>query len=148
MRLFILSLLTIMANSSYCQTSQPMSFLIVQTGRDYDWNKELYYTTIQTTNTNQSLTELLQIVPYKPKKKKTDASVAFYKEQTDTAATLYNYFDDESEALQFITSKGWELFSIISQTTSEVGEHLVNGQYQTYTKVSTTPIYYFRKPLR
>ena len=148
MRLLILSLLTLMANDIFSQTNKPQSFLIVHTERHFDQSKEMYYSTIQTNSSNQSLSELLQLMPFDSKRKKTNLSVAFYKEQSDTAASIYNYFMDESEVLQFVSSKGWELFSVIGQITSDADQHLVNGQFQTYTKISTKPIYYFRKYLK
>ena len=137
MRSLLFSLLLLLAGNSFSQANQPYSFLIVQVVNDLDENKQMYYASIQQYGIDQDLNELLNLVPYNRKTIKANPTMAFYDQRSDTSSTFFNYFrKGSSEVLQFISSKGWELFSVIANVTAYGGE------------ISTTPVYYFRKPAK
>lgn len=108
---------------------------MVQINRAYDADLDKSFFRIDAEADNPNAKSLYNLVAYKPKLKK--AGVAgFYFSHTDTATVFFNYFRNESEAVQFVETQGWQLFTINNQVYSYSA-----GNTESYTK------YYFKKEL-
>ncbi|MBI1782187.1 MAG: hypothetical protein HYR66_12610 [Sphingobacteriales bacterium] len=77
-----------------------------------------------------------------------DSSFSFYDNTKDSIPTvrLYNYFQNSTEALSFLSGKGWELISVTQQISSSYSyERDPTGKFTLVPIITSKPIYYLKK---
>ena len=72
----------------------------------------------------------------------------FYSHRTDSSKALYNFFQNTTEAMQFLSEHGWELISVNNDITSVADYHVSHELTLPYTVLYTSPVYYFRKKVK
>lgn len=134
MKIYVLSIFVLLLTISsrvYSQTAKRFSYLIVNiTSIDFDEEKIHYV--IQPEQGNPNAASVNALIKYSPKVR-AKGTATLYGYNSDTTKPVFNYFQSISEALQFLDMHGWQLFSIVSQTT---------GFGNT---INSTPVYYLRK---
>lgn len=148
MRLFatILLLLYISAPAN-SQQNKKVSYLVVRIAKEYDNINNRQFVFLKPDSDNVYAQPIYKLVVYNPRKWQDNIPAYFYYNKPDSSQFLYNYFRNENEALQFIGQFGWELTAVNNEIYSEGDQQIIGGSLQAYTKVISTPVYYFRRIL-
>jgi hypothetical protein len=113
--LYLLLLLASM--NSYAQASKRFLYLVVDIDSKYDRIKESGYYYIYSEANNPNAAFIDSLIDYDPKLK-TKQGGSIYALRSDTTHKFLNYFQNISEALQFLDEQGWQLFSINNEVRS------------------------------
>lgn len=132
--------------STFAQAEEVETYLIIRIKRQNERPNEkgnAYYT-IDAEPFNNNALDIYELVPFHKNFFVPNKSISFYYNRPDTVTKYYNYFKSESEALDFIGSKNWQLVTVLSEIASvETNSNVLTSG--TYTSVKTLPVYYFRK---
>ena len=146
--LLIISLL-IFLKSGYSQNNAKTTYSIIRIETAYDYSKETYFRKIVAESITQYSKEIGNLISYNNQKKATNTGATFYSARNDTTSAYFNYFSNTTEAIQFMANNHWQLISIYNEISSNyenireaVGEKLI-----TMTKITSRPVYYFRKDI-
>ena len=116
--LLLLGLVSIYTHA-YTQTKQKYSYLIVSFGYDYDKQNQKSYLIIKAEPGNPDAQKIYKLILYKLDKKTINPGGIFFAKRSDSDTAIYNYFQNATEALLFLSNDGWELVSVISQVISD-----------------------------
>lgn len=139
--LLLLVVLLFMAAPSFAQEEERETYLIVRIERQNDRTNP--YFTIGADLHNDNALGLYELVPFNKNLFVPKKGIHFYYNRPDSATQYYNYFKSESEALDFIGRQQWQLVTVLSEISS--GYDRVGLSGDTFTTVSSRPVYYFRK---
>lgn len=139
----IISSLFIFSNI-YSQNDTKYSYLIVKIESDYDKMNDKDFCKISAQPGNPFANEVYGLVKYYTGKKALNTEASYFPDDSDTTKPFFNYFNNATEALLYLAQNKWELVSIFNQITSDYSRE---GDYP-YTKVSSYPVYYFKKEIQ
>jgi len=131
--------------SSFGQTHEKESYLILRLNGKYDRKNKNVYFYIAADPYNDYAKEIYDLVPFHDEPYIINSGISFYFKKTDSSAFFYNYFRSQTEALKFISQNQWQLFSVIPEINSGYDKERVGDNYALYTTVSSSPVYYFRR---
>lgn len=134
MKTFYLLLFTICLAATALAQNKKTVYLVMEINRAYDADLDKHYFKIDAEAENPNAQCLYNLVAYKPKLKKAGGP-GFYFSHTDTAMVFFNYFRNESEAIQFVEAQAWQLYSIN------------NRVYTLFHETVSSNYYYFKKEL-
>ena len=146
--LLLAILITSISFSSLAQHSPKMSYLVVRLDVKTDHFHKKGFVCINAEQGNPAAADLYSLMPYDTERGPGTA-FSFYSETPDTAVAYYNYFTNTTEALLFLSAKGWHLLSVNNEISTS-GEFMraANGlDLVPIASVSSRPIYYFKKEL-
>lgn len=127
-RNFTLAFFLVCSGLCFAQAKK-FSYLVVQINFEYDNNIGNSYYSIQSQDSS-----FLKMYRLQEHNSKTDKAVAFFFDRKDSTQAPYNCFRSVNEALLFLGQDGWELVSVSNTDLA-------------YTKMSTRPVFYFKRPL-
>jgi len=149
---FTLSLLLLIQFSIKAQQAR-YSYLVVtlSTHTDYESAVTREYFQIDAEPHNKEADPIYSLKYYRRGNDTRRALAAFYFEKKDSAVT-YNYFLNTTEALNYMSSLGWELLSVNTVIASDVdfaeNPYIDNRKAsQAYTKMGSKIVYYMRKTI-
>ncbi len=125
---------------SFCQNNDAFTYLVVNINAKYDFPNSKYFAVINAEASNKYAAKIYSLNPYDGSKKVINRGAVFFAEHKDSAQSIYNYFVNASEALQFLADDKWILITVISEVNSSYTNE--NG-----TIVSSRPVYYFKKQI-
>jgi hypothetical protein len=144
--LLLLLFLLSFASSSFAQGTEVETYLVVRIKLKNErmTDKGDAYYSINAEPFNNNALDIYQLVPFHKNFFVPNKAISFYYNRPDTVTKYYNYFKSESEALDFIGTKNWQLVTVLSEITSAETNSNVQAP-GTYTSIKTQPVYYFRK---
>ncbi len=132
---------------SFCQTNDAFTYLIVNINTKYDHPNSKYYALINAERANKYAAKIYSLKAYDGGKNAVNSGAVFFVGLTDSTQAIYNYFQNASEALQFLADDNWVLITVISEVNSSYqNENGPNGLVP-ITTVSSRPVYYFKKQI-
>jgi hypothetical protein len=144
----ILSTLLFGLLSASAQSSTKYSYLVVRMPSIYDKRLDSVYKIINAENGNPYAQEIYALRSFAGNKDVFWYTQDFYSHRTDSSKTFYNFFENTTEALQFLSEKGWELISVNNDIKSSSETHSSGNLYLPYTVIQASPVYYFRKTIK
>ena len=94
---------------------------------------------------NPEAQDVYRLVEYKPGKKNRKHIAGFFSGVNDSTV-LYNYFINRSQALNFLSSRRWELLSVSTENWPEVEDISGIGEPKNEViKTYSRSVYYLRK---
>jgi hypothetical protein len=135
---------------SFSQATQNSTFLIVsfKTGTNDFVNKSFVYIYAEKGNPNAS--ELYALKEFVNKKKKEDDPI--YSKKSNAVAEVIqkkdsmNYFNNTTEAINFLASKGWFVQQVF-QNISSKPDYEYDGERRYFTKINAEAVFLLRKML-
>jgi hypothetical protein len=135
--------ITIFANPSFGQQTEN-HYLLVRIDVFVNTNGKDYYYTINAEGGSDLAGKLYSLKKYSAKKEAQNNEAAFYHQVKDTAASLYNFFVSPTEALNYISKSGLNLFSIYTEISSGYdSQRSGSGDIIPITTVSSRPVFVF-----
>ena len=147
-KLAILSFLLYATLNVGAQSSAKHSYLIVPIPRLYNQGIDSVYSIIEAERGNPYAREVYALLPFYSGQNVLGTMENFYSRRTDTSRLFFNFFENTTEAIQFLSENGWELFSVSNDIRSASDTHESGGLYLPYTTIVASPVYYFRKAIR
>jgi hypothetical protein len=127
------------------QTVKKSTYLVVRIDYRYDKPAEKPFFKITAETGNPFANEVYSLIEYNTDKKAINSGGTFFSNRTDTTKVFYNYFNNLTEALLFLSQNNWKLITIYNQITSSYNTERVKGDLFPYTTVSSYPVYFFEK---
>jgi|GEM_PF-5690543 len=132
---------------SYSQFKLKYTYLIVNLVYDYNKEIEKGYFIISAEVGNPNAEKIYNLKPYKLDKKTVNTGGVFFSKKSVADASIYNYLQNATEALMFLSENNWELINVYNQITSSYKAEQVGNDLFPYTTVSSSPVYYLRKEI-
>lgn len=132
-----------LACNSFAQDNEVETYLIIRIKRLND--KANPYYTIDAEPFNNNALDIYELVPFVKNYFVPKKGISFYYNRPDTLTQYYNYFKSETEALDFMGSKQWQLVTVLSELSSDLSTSLIGATTTPYTSINSRPVYYFRK---
>jgi hypothetical protein len=147
-KILLISLFILSATlKSFCQTNDAFTYLIVNIDVKLNYTGNKYNAVINAEATNKYAAKIYSLKAYDGSIIGINKGAAFFSDHTDSAQAIYNYFQNATEALQFLADDKWVLITVISEVNSSYkNENGVNGLVP-ITTVSSRPVYYFKKQI-
>ena len=147
MKIFLLFIaLILFLLPGYTQKNPKFTYAIVSVNSNYDkWNKKTWYN-INAESIARYSPEITSLVKYNDEKGAINPLATFYYERKDTTSPYFNYFLSAVEAIQFLVDNQWQLVTVNNVIASDYDN--VSGpdsKYIPITKVTSRPVYYFKK---
>lgn len=133
----------------YSQADKKETYAIINIEGLYDKPNKRYWCKINAEYTGKYSKEISSLVTYSLEKGITNTGASFYFEKKDTSTVYFNYFLNTAEAMQFLADHQWKLVSVNNQVSSDY-ENVRDGESKLVpiTKVSSRPVYYFKKEVQ
>jgi hypothetical protein len=131
----------------HAQQSNTYTYLVLRIANAYDNNLKKNYSFISADGGCAEAAAIYALKPYRPQKGALNEGALFYAENRQNTGTFFNYFNNTTEALHFLTQQAWELVTVISEIGSS-SDKVLGGDGITYvpiTAVHSAPVYYFKK---
>jgi len=138
---FLFSFLSATSQSS----SSKYTYLLVRISNVYDKRLDSIYSMINAENGNPYAQEIYQLRPFGGNKDIFWYTQNFFSHRTDSSKTFYNFVENTTEAMLFMSENGWELLSVNNDIKSTEGVHFSRDFTLPYTVTESSPVYYFRK---
>lgn len=147
MKLLVICIFQGLALFSNAQANIQSNYLLVRFDQSYDNTNKRFYYSINAESGCDSAKEFYALLKYDNQKNAKNTDGFFYSNQkSGTLDNLYNYFYTPTEAINFISLKGWGLFSIYSEIFSGYdNQKSGNGEIQPITTVSSRSVFCFKK---
>ncbi len=134
------------AATSFCQNNESFTYLIVRLGESRNVPNKNNYTVIYAERTNTYAQKIYDLVWYDGRKDGINNGSAFYSDHLDSAKKMYNYFENSTEALQFLADDKWVLVAVNNSISSSYNQEKDGlGNFTPVSTISSTPVYYFKK---
>lgn len=141
-QILLLLFLLPFVSTSFAQAEEVETYLIIRIKKENE--KANAYYTIAAEPFNNNALDIYELVPFHKNFFVPNKAISFYYNRPDTVTKYYNYFKSETEALDFIGTKNWQLVTVLSEIASAAANSNVL-ESGTSTTVKTQPVYYFRK---
>jgi hypothetical protein len=145
--LYILLLSCIIFIGSLAQAQEKESYLIVRMVAKHDRTNKADYFIIAADLYNDHAKDIYNLAPFHDEAYTNISDISFFFNRTKSSVFFYNYFRSQTEALEFLSQRHWQLVSVISEINSGYEREKSGDAYVPYTTVSSKPIYYFKKTL-
>ena len=133
-KLFVLLALLTAGITGFSQTKKKEVYLIIHLNSSSSYNelKDLHesFYTINAESESPYASDIYSLIDFK-KAKKQKVTSNFYYQRNDTTSNYFNYFRNRTEALLFLSNKGWRLATIHNE---------LNAGY-------STMVYYLKKEI-
>jgi hypothetical protein len=134
-KLFLLSALILLSTVKlFSQNNANLTYIIVRMEERRDIPNKKYYISINAEATNPHAQKIYDLIWYDGSKKGITNSGRFYNAHSDTTTKVYNYFQNSTEALQFLVEDKWVLVTAFSEIVSS-------------TPISSATVYVFKKEI-
>lgn len=108
------------------------------------------FVSINAENGNPYAKDVYSLKVFDVSKKDNNVAVGFYDNMKDSvpSVNLYNYFQNTTQTLLFLSGKGWELISVTQEISSSYSfERDPTGKFSPVLAVTSKPVYYFKKTI-
>lgn len=145
MKTFLLLLFFAIAANCYSQSSKVDKYLLVRLNTDYDVTTKKTFTSIIAEGGCDSAIVFYLLKKFNTAKNAVNTEASYYYLNGDTATVLYNYFQTNTEALNFIAKKGWTLISTYIDIWSGYNTERGDTGLMPVTTVASRPVFCFKK---
>jgi hypothetical protein len=128
----------------YSQKDLKYTYLIVKIESDFDRTNLKSFYKINAERGNPFANEVYGLIQYYTGKKAVNTGASYFPAASDTAQLFYNYFNNVTQAILYLSQNKWELVSVFNQVSSDKS---TDGGYP-YTTFSSYPVYYFKKEIQ
>ena len=128
------------SQSGVTQQPKRTSYLVLYILGHYDRKNQRDYFYINAEKGNPDAAEIYTLITWYTDKRLNEPAT-YYMDRTDSTTKYYNYFQNTTEALLFLGSRGWELVTVNNSVSADYGTY----SSQPYTTLKAIPTYYLKK---
>lgn len=144
MRLILIFLLFLISYVTLGQSNSP-TYLLIKIQNFSDVNKKRAFFAIMPDWAGKNASEIYSLKKYNNVKGVENNEACFYNSKTDTCFNLYNYFLSVTEALNFMSEKGWTVVSVYTEVNSGWDWGGMGGERVPMTSVNSKPVFVLKK---
>ena len=146
--IILLCTISFFSNALFSQQTKKMVYLVLTIEGDYDRFNQRDFFRICAEPYNIYASEIYRLVRFNNKgilniNRQQNEDASFWMNRTDTTTIFFNYFQNTTEALLYLSGQGWELITVNNAISSTYSTFMSNP----YTKIYSTPVFYFKKEI-
>lgn len=148
MKYLIIFLFCISSISNSCgQRIDSISYIIIKIKTNWDYTKKSNFCSLDIEKGNKYASELYFLVNYQNTAPQTDAvySIEKNKEKAPNSSKNFNYFINVTEAFNYLAKFGWYLENVFTNISTEPESTVEGGEVFYYPKITSEPVYIFKK---